>query len=237
MAFRFLLVGAVAALGFDLPQGIDVDALAQSGRAWWHARAAEFEARHGITLAGLEDSSSTSPSVEVEPETLVPELDAAFATVIEDVVASFAADGQSEELGVPETSSQRVAGVDDAAYGPEFADALNRWADGLSEPEDPATLVAEASGSALEFGDDLLTASISGVAGSAFASSIDEEEGGSDLIISTASAVGEIEQLEPIVSEPIGEPRLVKAVQLTGQALQAWFSLIQPASPAAVPAS
>lgn len=237
MAFRFLLVGAVAALGFDLPQGIDVEAWAQSGRAWWHARAAEFEARHGITLAGLEDASSTSPAAVVEPEVVVPDADAAFATVIEDVVAAFAADGPIEERGEPETSSQLVAGVDDAAYGPEFADALNRWADGLSEPEDPATLVAEASDSALEFGDDLMTASISGVAGSAFASSVDEEENASDLIASTTLVVGDGEEPETIESTATGEPRLVKAVQLTGQALQAWFSLIQPASPAAVPAS
>jgi hypothetical protein len=237
MAFRFLLVGAVAALGFDLPQGIDVEALAQSGRAWWHARAAEFEARHGIALAGLEDASSTSPTADDEPEVVVPDADAAFATVIEDVVSAFAADGQTEELTGPETSSRLVAGVDDADYGPEFADALNRWADGLSEPEDPATLVAEASDSASEFGDDPMTASISGVAGSAFASSIDEEEDDSDLIVETASAVETVEAPESVESAPIGEPRLVKAVQLTGQALHAWFSLIQPASPAAVPAS
>ncbi|MEW4567665.1 hypothetical protein AB1L88_07320 [Tautonia sp. JC769] len=237
MAFRFLLVGAVAALGFDLPQGIDVEALAQSGRAWWHARAAEFEARHGIALAGLEDSSSTSPTADDEPEVVVPDADAAFATVIEDVVSAFAADGQSEGRTESEASSRLVAGVDDAAYGPEFADALNRWADGLSEPEDPATLVVEASESAFAFGDDPMTASISGNAGSAFASSSDEGPIGSDPIVETASADRGGQDPGTVESEPNGEPRLVKAVQLTGQALHAWLALIQTASPAAVPAS
>ena len=229
MAFRFFLVGAVAALGFDWPQGIDVDAWAQSGRAWWHARVAEFEARHGIQLAGFPEHDSETPTIE--PEVSAPDADAAFATVIEDVVVAFAADGQSESIAEPNVSSPLVAGVDDATFGPDFADALNHWADGLSEPAEPATLVSESSIIEPENQNQAVLASISGFAGSAFASPVDEDELAATLTSPTGPTVSGAVEGEAIATSTQAEPRLVKAFQLTGQAFQAWLSLLQPAVP------
>jgi hypothetical protein len=229
MAFRFLLLGAVAALGFDLPQGIDVDGLARSGRAWWHARVSEIEARHGIALAGVEDSSLADPSEAPGP--VAPDADEAFATVIEDVVSAFVVDGVIESKEEPESSSQLVAGVDDAAYGPDFADALNRWADGLSEPAEPATLAAEAGETELPIERDPIFASISGFAGSAFHAPVVVEGGVLDPASEAASAVPGAGLVDPSDSTTDDGPGFARAVQLTGQALQAWFALIQPGTP------
>lgn len=235
MTLRFLLVGAVAALGFDLPSGIDVDAWTHSGRAWWHARAAEFEARHGIALAEVEDVSSPSSPV-VEADVPPSDDDAAFATVIEDVVSAFAADEAIARAEEPGDSSQLVAGVDDVSHGPEFADALNRWADGLSEPVEPATFafLADVDDSS-DPEVDSIEAMASGFAGLAFASEVvlDDE---APLLASPAdsSAFGASEDPGASPSGPEG-PGFSQAVQLTGQALQAWLALVQTASPTVSP--
>ncbi|RUL88943.1 hypothetical protein [Tautonia sociabilis] len=235
MAFRFLLVGAVAALGFDLPQGIDVDAWTQSGRAWWHARVAEFEARHGIALARIEGDASpeTEPVVAVEPS--APDADAAFATVMEDVIAAFASDGSSESIAEPEARVQLVAGVAEPTFGPEFADSLNRWADGLSEPAEPAPLAPGAGVPwlATDPGIDPNVAPNAGSAGPALATAIGlETDGEIDAPSSPeASARGE----EPEGASPASSGlRFVQAVRLTGQALQAWLALVQPTEPLAL---
>ncbi|QDV33364.1 hypothetical protein [Tautonia plasticadhaerens] len=232
MTLRFLLVGAVAALGFDLPSGIDVDAWTHSGRTWWHTRVAEFEARHGIALVEVEDVPSPSPPA-CEAEAL-PSDDAAFATVIEDVVSAFAADVAIARAEEPEDSSQLVAGVDDVSHGPEFADALNRWADGLSEP---ATLALWAGGDS-DSSDpevDPIGATATGFAGPAFASEVvlDDE---APLLASTADSSAGGASEDPGVSPSGTEgPGFSQAVRLTGQALQAWLALVQTATPTVSP--
>jgi hypothetical protein len=232
MTLRFLLVGAVAALGFDLPQGIDVDAWSHSGRAWWHARVAEFEARHGIALAEVEDHSSpVEPVVEVEAP--APDDDAIFATVIEDVVSAFSADEVLVRTKDAEDSSQLVAGVDDASYGPEFADALNRWADGLSEPAEPATLASQASERSTDPEVDSIEVPISGFAGSAFASEIvlDEQVPALATSMVDSSTLEDGEGQGSSLSDSSEGPGIARAVQLTGQAFQAWLALVQTTSP------
>lgn len=230
MAFRFLLVGFVAALGFDMPKGIeiDVESWAHSGRAWWLARASEIEARHGIALAGIGDPLPDPAPID-EPEAPPPSADDAFATVIEDVVSAFVEDGNVDVIAEPDASSQLVAGVDDADFGPDYADALNRWADGLSMPAEPVSLVVEASVIESDQTIETLVASISGVAGSAFAAPLDSVHDDWGLERSMVSTMEHSDVPESSDSSANAEPRLAKAFQLTGQALQAWLALVQPA--------
>lgn len=230
MAFRFLLVGFVAALGFDMPKGIeiDVESWTDSGRAWWHARASEIEARHGIALVGIGDQCPDSATID-EPEAPPPNADDAFATVIEDVVSAFAEDGIFDVIEEPDASSQLVAGVDDAAFGPDYADALNRGADGLSEPAEPVSLVDETGEIESDQVVEPLVVSISGVAGSAFAAPVESVRDDQRPEFAMVSTVGDSDVPDSFDTSANAEPGLVKAFQLTGQALQAWLALVQPA--------
>ena len=206
MAFRFFLVGAVAALGIDLPTGFDVDDWTHSGRTWWQARVAEFEARYGDASR---DESGAPPSARMmeATETEAPDVDAAFDTVMEEVVTALAADAASDGETDAESMPQLVAGLGDERFGPSFADALNRWADGLSEPVEPATLALEAGGLAIETRDGVFRThpmAASGGVGSA-------DSGGNGNGIDA----------------PPGDRRLADAVRQTGLAFQAWLALLQ----------
>ena len=208
MAFRVFLVGAVAALGIDLPNGFDVDAWTHSGRTWWQARVAEFDARYGDAS---EDESGAPPSARMEAtETDAVDVDAAFDTVMEEVVAAFAADAALNGESDADRSPQLVAGLGEERFGTDFAEALNRWADGLSEPVEPATLAAEAGDTAIE---------------------ARELAGGSARTLPEAVTTA----WEPAIADgegnsiaaPSGDRRLDDALRQTGLAFQSWLALLQ----------
>ena len=230
MPFRIFLVGAVAALGIDLPTGSDLDAWARSGRVWWNARVAELEARHGNAPDDGEGTTSPAPAGLAEPD--ASDDDAAFATVVEEMVAAFAEEGVSEPVEPTDRNAQIVAGFGDATFGPDYAEALNRWADGLSEPAEPAPSAALVAG-----GDELDGVEPEAGLPSAVGASTPETEVDLDSEIPTsvstadASAVGPQQDAgagaEAVADEDGGG--LSDAVELTGRAVQAWLTLLYPA--------
>lgn len=136
MAFRLILVGMVTSLGFDLPTGREVEDWGRGCRTWIEARVSEFQARQSI---GEGASARLDPADHGGPVD-----DLAFAAVLEEVVSALAAEGKEPVLDLGGTSAP-VAG-EPGPVGDELALDLNRGADGLSEPAEPAPAVAEAAG-------------------------------------------------------------------------------------------
>ncbi|CAN5877102.1 hypothetical protein BH23PLA1_BH23PLA1_31410 [soil metagenome] len=214
MAFRMILVGVVASLGFDLPTGRDVEDWASTGRAWFDARVSEFQARQEIV------EGAPAPEVIALAGTVE---DRTFAAVVEEMVSAFVVNGQTmaplSEEAVP------VAG-EISAFGNELADALNHGADGLSEPVEPAPVAVEATGF------EIVSLDLEGMG------SILEADDASDLVegetelpraTTDTSDSSEAVAVAPAMVEEPGSPddRVAEAVRLTGQALQAWMTLLQ----------
>ena len=218
MAIRFLLVGVVAALGIDLPTDFDGGAWTDAGNAWWNARVAEFEARYGDAKADDEGTASPAPVVAVV--TAAPDDDAAFATVVEEMVEAFAVDASSD-LSVPSDVTPRlVAGPGDPSFGIACVDALNRWADGLSEPAEPAASAAEAGVLALHDGPDGTEAERS-----AAAASEESVESFAFVADEAPAMAGAPEVVEP------SPARFTDAVEQTGRAFEAWLTLLGQTGP------
>ncbi len=234
MAIRMILVGVVASLGFDLPTGRDVEVWASTGQAWYDARVSEFQARQAI----IEGEGIPTPEA-IDPEEPIKDEDQAFAAVVEEMVSAFVADqawvAQVQEEAVP------VAG-DSESFGNELADALNRWADGLSVPVEPAPVTAKAAGIAIAFAPlDLVEEPLTTTTFAISDSEADQAFRMALEIDSTRSILAALDLSDAQKEAFSGESekpeaqasRVSEAVQLTGQALKAWLTLLQPGTASA----
>ena len=83
MLLRALLVCLVICLGLELPTRAEVTSLVDSGRNWCTIRAEEWDARMPDDMAAFSaDQAAAAPAAE----------DAAFASVMDETAATFAAD-------------------------------------------------------------------------------------------------------------------------------------------------
>jgi hypothetical protein len=155
MALRFVLVGLVASLGFEMPGGPDVSSWARTGRDWFNARMAEVtslrsEAERALALAAdceRSDDQAPAPNAEVAPT----RLDLTFDAVVDGMARDFSADQASIEVARP--VEEAIAAVDPTdgptVEMPEVAcldptadeDGVDTLAEAGPEPE-PATAPA-----------------------------------------------------------------------------------------------
>jgi len=109
MALRFLLVSLVAGMGFEMPNGTDVETWTRPGRDWVEARVADIaglRTRAERAFAGADDREPVAEAVSslAGAEAPLAASDLAFEVVSEGMAADFAVDlalTRSEEPPAP----------------------------------------------------------------------------------------------------------------------------------------
>jgi hypothetical protein len=210
MALRFLLVGLVAVLGSDLPDAESLARAARAGQGWVMERVATVA---GMLAGGEEvavERDGAVAAAEPEAESVLPRRDSPTIEVVD------AGDAEPSST-VP--SDEAFASVVDAMVG-DFAAGEPEAV--VATVEQVVEVVESYRGVAFELNrlsdgvDDGWMADADGSTGEA------------------AVAEASIPAAEPApvaVAMISREERLDQAVHLTGQALQAWFSVLQQNGP------
>ncbi len=217
MAFRTILVGAVVALGMDLPTGSEIQNWVRTGESWWNARVAELEARHGIALSPLD--SIADERVEATPEFPEECSEATFATVVDDWVA-VVSEPEQDSKAEPIDTARLVAGAESVEFGFDFGFALEPnafWIPIAGIPQEesvqsdpPPAIEMSSTDSALD-----IPLAVEDVV---------------EVVVEANSSVTETPRLSSADREPQSNeiPRLTAAIRLTGEALSAWLVVLNP---------
>lgn len=228
MALRVMLVGLVASLGLDLPSSQDLAGMARRSMGWLSTQTAYIQnvVADAIDRAPDEDADLADPEMRLEVASVEGGADAAPIPTIETnptnithpTIANRPAIEVVEESDIPAMAAEAdpIDGRFDSIVG-EMASAFAAQAGDLQPP--PALVEVE-------------EAPFSGVA---YALNR-EADGIEDEWISEEAAVTE-ERPQVVAEEESddeGDPRgarLGTAVRLTGQAFQAWMSVLQQRTP------
>jgi hypothetical protein len=243
MLLRVVMVGAVASLGLSLPTGRDLERWAQSGRAWWETTVAEWRARlpnvgpavaSEMTTEETEEPAPAAPKAPAAPvaarATAAPDFDA----IVNQIAQSFgspAAPAAKVEAKTP------VRVEDDLELYAELADSVDFLP--LEEAAtDPAPMAVEQY---LELAYGVVReAEPTPAPAKAATPAFEPVEVPEDLYPGLAYALNreaegapmpapEPQTIAPAFVETEAEERghrLADAVRLTGQAVQAWMSLL-----------
>ncbi len=253
MFLRMLLLGMVAGLGIEGPEGTDFDRLLADGRTWWQAQTVLAAAdaatidRQGITVtelvAGLPVRESQQivvveiDEVEIDEvaELLTPTVtdDAAFTRVVAAQIDGFVTVETPEPVAVVATTVPAIPELPELPAAPILA---------VAEVEPAAAPVAEVE-PATGFGStdlDVTEVLNLGAEGLGVAPPmVGEDRTWADLEPAAIDAPLAIEAEtapEPDDSTgPANPDRLGAAVRLTGEALHAWIHVFQHSTPEPAP--
>jgi hypothetical protein len=231
MALRVILVGLVASLGLDLPSSQDVARMAQSGLDWASSQAASIR----DFVADLTDRES-DPGREAVAEERAPEgmpaevardVDATTTTEATLANVSHPTTGRVPTIEVVEESDEPATQVAADPVDGRFDAIVGEMASEFAGQADeivPAATVAE-------------TEEEEPFAGIAYALNREADGIEDEWIVEEAEATATAERPQVAESEEESDDddprgaRLGTAVRLTGQALQAWMSVLQQSTP------
>jgi hypothetical protein len=125
MALRFVLVGLVASMGFEMPSGGDVESWTRTGQNWFEARLAELSslrleasrAFDAATDCERADASAPAPVPAVEVASVREDL--TFEAVVDGMAKDFTADLAS--INEPRPAEEAIATVEPFREMPEAA--------------------------------------------------------------------------------------------------------------------
>jgi hypothetical protein len=141
MALRFLLVGLVASLGFEMPTARDVESWTRTGRSWVEARLADANSLKLEVARALD----RAPDCErLEEPTLAPAPVAEVASIREDLTFEVVVDGMAKDFVADLASIKEPGPVDEALAVVEPFREMQEATPTPSRPEVPAieTVVA-----------------------------------------------------------------------------------------------
>ena len=148
MGFRVLLVGVVAGLGLDLPNGSDLQRWLATGRGWVEQQVSAW------TIEPAAEGPDQVVAADAAPAAPTAVADQVFDAAVDEMKAAFAERPAAVAVAeAPSASFEPIEPAEDLYPGLAFA--LNRQADGLGEP---ATLVEPPSPRVTTTGDRLATA-------------------------------------------------------------------------------
>ncbi len=219
MVLRFMLVGLVASLGFELPTGAEMARLARSGQVWvttqWQDLKGSVAGEAALTATDGEDAEETVEAVATIPSqeaVIRQEADApAFA-------AATTRHGDSATIEVVEEVAEEAVAASDVGFEAVVGEMASTFATEAATPEAP------------EFVAAVNPAAIADTPAPDMAFAMNLQYDGIDDALP-----GEVEAA-PLPSEPrnrtVGQgERLGVAVRLTGQAFHAWMSVLQQSMP------
>ncbi|MBX6316333.1 MAG: hypothetical protein IRY99_25990 [Isosphaeraceae bacterium] len=209
MLLRLLLVGAVTTMGLDLPTGRDLERWCRSGRDWWEA-----------AVARCQDKEAAARAEEAPGESLAPA----------DLLRSIAAEmtpGPSEPVAAMPTAEASVDEAFQAVVGGmvmafrEAAPAREAGAAVISAEEIQGSGDTTPTFEPVEVPEDLYP-------GLAYALNR-EAEGVPTALLEEAIEMTEVTETK----SDAPRTRLATAIRLTGQAVQAWLSVLHQGPTAA----
>lgn len=210
MALRFVLVSLVAGLGVEWPSGAELARMASGGRAWLASQWDGLSA----TLAGLATSEGEESGAEGAPAgASTTAREPAFARAAGERVASGTIEVVEEEA---------IAATVDRPEDARFEAVVEAMA---------SAFVSEAAG---EVPVDPIDP---GLAMNLIYDGIDDEgmsPAPPSADLAARPAVGHDPAPAPTPEPPGGADRLGTALRLTGQAFQAWVSVLQHSTPETV---
>jgi hypothetical protein len=109
MALRFLLVGLVASMGFEMPSARDVESWTRSGRNWVEARLSDANSLR-LEVARVLDRASDCE--RAEPPAPAPEVE--VASIRDDLTFDAVVDGMARDFVVDLASIKEPGPVDEA---------------------------------------------------------------------------------------------------------------------------
>lgn len=251
MGLRLLLVSLVAGLGLELPTRQDLERWAHSGQIWlcstldeWNAWEPASDEMFCVAAAPMPPAPvpaacAATAAEPAQPQSMPTETtsDSEFAAVVDDMVNRFAADlpataGATAKTLLAEQPAAPTATPSAPAFEPldapadlypGVAYALNREAEGVAPP---AQEPADVTGPVLPVEPAPEPASLA--------------EAETETQTATSATVQPPDLVPANEPKPVGHPvgqhlallapgrqRLAAAIRLTGEALEAWASLLE----------
>lgn len=144
MALRLMLVGVVASMGLNVPEGREFEAIAHHCRVAWDASLARWDALMPAGEQAFQEDAIVAPAAA--PIVVAPTPEQRFDAIVAGMASSFAADQSASPEPAPAVAAPQVEGpivplaaaeptiessepVEDLYPGVAFA--LNREAEGL----------------------------------------------------------------------------------------------------------
>lgn len=213
MALRFVLVSLVATLGFDLPKGADLVRLVNSGQSWAVSQWREwkdFMAEEGDALASA-DPTGTTPEEAPKSSDPEPPALAALSEIADDEGTDF-----RHEVRLPDLAKARTMDADSTTI------------EVIEQEEAEESL---ASTPADELDDDRFSELVNAMVADLATEPVEDS---AEVLASNddgASSSPHVEETTTVIEAESEATNFRTAVRLTGQAVQAWMSVLQQTTP------